>query len=252
MMDPERLLNHGATDLERRILGEAKRERPSSKQSRRMRRALFFAEFGMLAPAAKALAGIASPIVATALLAGALSGSGSMARSTSALPFQHTSSSNLPSSAVPSSAVPSSAPLQPLRTQSPPEAASVDREAPSTLRRQNASTATLSPSTLKGTNIAQEIRLLDQVRNYLRTERPDLAMSSVGRYFARFPHGALRQEAEVLRIEALARSGKPRAVAEARTFRAKHPDSPHIEKLQQLSLGGNTSSPVAPNSTIQR
>jgi hypothetical protein len=51
-------------------------------------------------------------------------------------------------------------------------------------------------------SIRDEIDLLDRARSALRRGTPDLALAVIREYFARYPGGELRAEAEVVRREA--------------------------------------------------
>ena len=78
----------------------------------------------------------------------------------------------------------------------------------------------------QGGSLSDEIAALDEVRQALNTS-PAQALAALARYHARFPQGALSQEAQVLRIEALRRAGRAgEARSLARAFLARHPSSP--------------------------
>jgi TolA-binding protein len=81
-------------------------------------------------------------------------------------------------------------------------------------------------------DVREEIRLLDHARAALLQHAPSRALERLDQYAQRFPRGALRQEATVLRIEALREQGDPaRAAALAQEFLAQHPGSPHAERV---------------------
>jgi hypothetical protein len=83
--------------------------------------------------------------------------------------------------------------------------------------------------------LRDEIKLLDRVRGALRNGEARRALSELDRYAQKFPRGDFRQEASVLRIEALQQSGQHgRATALARDFVTQHPKSPHVERVQRV------------------
>jgi len=89
-----------------------------------------------------------------------------------------------------------------------------------------------SPSARK---LALEIAALDGVKRRLAAGDSAGALNGLAAYASKFPDGALSPEADALSIEAFVASGNR---GEARTrfeaFRARHPDSPLLEKLDRL------------------
>ena len=85
-----------------------------------------------------------------------------------------------------------------------------------------------------GAPIPSEVELLKQAQAALGAD-PGRALVLVQQAAQRYPGGALAQEREMIRIQALlglGRSGQARAAAEA--FRARHPSSPHCRRLETL------------------
>jgi hypothetical protein len=73
----------------------------------------------------------------------------------------------------------------------------------------------------------EELELLQSARAALNTA-PAQALALVSRHAARFPHSALVQEREMIRIKALAALGRNAEAAQAaRDFEQKYPDSIH-------------------------
>lgn len=71
-----------------------------------------------------------------------------------------------------------------------------------------------------------ELAALDAIRSSLANHDPAGALSFVATYFRSFPRGRLHLEAEVLRIDALAKSGQAQAAKRhARGFIKQHPNS---------------------------
>jgi hypothetical protein len=116
--------------------------------------------------------------------------------------------------------------VSPARPQPPPRpvsSASIRARAP-------------DPSPLAPRPLAAEIAALDVAKRALASGDAPGAMRDLDDYDRAFAHGALLPEAQALRIEALARSGR-RAEARARldAFRAEHPDSPLLEALSLIA-----------------
>jgi hypothetical protein len=71
-----------------------------------------------------------------------------------------------------------------------------------------------------------EVAALDAVRSTLANDDPAGALSFLAAYFRTFPRGRLRYEAEVLRIDAWAKAGRPDAAKRhAQEFLKRHPNS---------------------------
>lgn len=74
--------------------------------------------------------------------------------------------------------------------------------------------------------LRDETAALDAARSRLANNDPAGALASVSAYFRSFPHGRLQPEAEVLRIDALAKAGHTAsAQRHAREFLKRHPNS---------------------------
>jgi hypothetical protein len=71
-----------------------------------------------------------------------------------------------------------------------------------------------------------ELLLVEEARRELRDE-PRRALATLDEYARAFPRGALGEEAEILRLSALAAAGSgEEAAARAAAFLAAHPHSP--------------------------
>ena len=58
----------------------------------------------------------------------------------------------------------------------------------------------------------------------------------LARYRQQYPAGQFRQEALVLRVEALELAGKPEAAqALGKRFLSDHPESPHAERVERVT-----------------
>jgi hypothetical protein len=74
--------------------------------------------------------------------------------------------------------------------------------------------------------LAAELSALDAARSSLSAGEPKAALKSLDAYARNFPRGKLSIEAEVLRIDALAKSGQTAAArSRAEAFIKRHPDS---------------------------
>jgi outer membrane protein assembly factor BamD (BamD/ComL family) len=78
----------------------------------------------------------------------------------------------------------------------------------------------------KAAPLSAELSALDSARSSLVAGDPSAALSALDAYSRKFPHGRLNLEAEVLRIDALAKSGQTVAARQrASAFIRRHPDS---------------------------
>jgi hypothetical protein len=194
-----------------------------------MRRALFLAEFAFLTAGMKAAAAtMANHFVIVALIASAVVGSGSTsstlpprdpafdAMRTPSVSRQSTSAEDRRTSAVDETPA---VPVEDLTLELD------DEQLPTAPR----------GSTRKPVDLSAEIRMLDQARTAIRANNPSQGLVLLGQYVKRYPKGSFRQEAAVLRIEALAVAGsRSQAASEAARFIANNPRSPHVEKLKRL------------------
>jgi hypothetical protein len=83
--------------------------------------------------------------------------------------------------------------------------------------------------------LAAEIALFDRVRAAVNAGESDRALGLLDDYERRFPAGAFRQEAEVVRVQALLQKGNRAAATRAgERFLAAHPTSPHAARLRAM------------------
>ena len=84
-------------------------------------------------------------------------------------------------------------------------------------------------------DLRAELEALDSVRSTLARGDFSGSLSLLDVYFQRFRHGRLHLEAEVLRIDALARSGQADvARSYAKEFLQRNPKSVHASRLQSI------------------
>lgn len=82
-------------------------------------------------------------------------------------------------------------------------------------------------------SLTRELTVLDAARAALAAGRTSAALSLLSAYSRDFPHGRLEIEAEVLRIDALASSGRGAAARKrAAAFVRRYPDSVFAERVR--------------------
>ncbi len=94
------------------------------------------------------------------------------------------------------------------------------------------SRATTSSTT---SSLQEEVAMIDSGRRALANGDPQATLDTVDAYDARFPGGALAQESEELRIEALFRTAKRQQAEKlAARFLSAHPTSPYARVIRGL------------------
>jgi len=105
------------------------------------------------------------------------------------------------------------------------------------------SQATGTNRSAKGTDLREEIRLLDLARNAIRNHQPEEALFALSAYSNRFSSGTFKQEASVLRMQALEQRGElGHASTIARQFVEKNPNSPYAQRAARLANSSAQSS----------
>jgi hypothetical protein len=85
---------------------------------------------------------------------------------------------------------------------------------------------------------AGELAAINAVRAALVAKNPQAALAQLSRYELDYPEAWFGLPAQLLRIEALAMSGRPQAARElASAFVAAHPDSLHAARLSAFAAG---------------
>jgi RNA polymerase sigma-70 factor (ECF subfamily) len=96
-----------------------------------------------------------------------------------------------------------------------------------------AARARVSPAT-PAPGLRDDLDLLDRARTALAAGDAQGALGILAAHDRTFPQSALAEEAEVLRVEALAAAGRAGAARdEARRFLARYPDSPHAGRVRK-------------------
>jgi pimeloyl-ACP methyl ester carboxylesterase len=105
-----------------------------------------------------------------------------------------------------------------------------------TRARERANVANRSRSS-NGSDLREEIRLLDLARNAVKNYKPVDALASLDTYAGRFSSGgAFRQEASILRMQALAQRGdSERASSIAKQFVESNPNSPYVRRAARIA-----------------
>jgi hypothetical protein len=105
------------------------------------------------------------------------------------------------------------------------------RPAPVRARASAPAVASAAPTS----GLGAEIEALDGVRTSLKGNDANAALSALEEYDRAFPAGTLKQEAVLLRIDALMRAGR---ADDARTlghaFLGEHPTTPHKKRVQTI------------------
>jgi TolA-binding protein len=216
-----RLLDDGGTDFEHSLLSALRDEKPSPELVARMQQGLG------LSTAATGTAAAASSVgwVKVALVGLAAVGLAGVAYV------------GLRSADSPVAVLPSVKPV-PVKVEAPvtaePKPVSVSELA--VAQAEEPAPSKPRPVASVAPDLREEIRLLDQARSAVRAGDGSQALALLAKYARRYPRGQFRQEAQVLRVEALEQSGnKQAAVALGKKFVAAHPESPHVERVERVT-----------------
>lgn len=245
MTDPRRLLEGAGTDIECNLLAADRAEMPDAAAKRRAAMALAIGTASMWPVAAAATTKAttkASVSLAKLLLIGA-AGVGALgtgyylySRST-ATPSTATAQLSAPvrdpvsPAATARAAEDTTTPTAPAEGVTPFESLERERPAEPAHRAANAPAAPSAPAA----SISSEIRMLDAARRAQASGDGAGAIRALDEYKKQYPHGVLGEESSLLRIEALAKLGNLSAArALAQKFRAAHPDSPHLRRIDSV------------------
>ena len=220
MNDPTRLVEDDGTPFERSLLSALRDERPSPDLELRMRQGL--AMVGVTTAGKVAFAGWLKVAVASAVAASVGAGVAVWERRHEKPPAAEVRAAPPPPV---SPAPPVAPPPEPASTPVQPAAEPV-----------SAPLARARPAASSTRDLSEEIRLLDEVRAAVRDAAPKRALKILATYDRRFPRGQFQQEAQVLRVEALEKSGKKQAAhALGKKFLEEHPESPHVERVESVT-----------------
>jgi len=237
------------TPLEQRLLDAAANEAPSAEQRMRVRLALGLppvaaapiapptvaAPAGRRALLVKAAGGLVVVSVAAVALFIGLGRPSNAERAPVAAPVaQQTSAAPFAPApvAVPApelSVAPSAPETTPAPSAAAPNREARDDSAPS--KRSNKPAVADS-----GADLSEQLRLIDAARSAVAAGNASAASVALSAYRTRFPRGPFGQEAAVLQIETLDLQGNhAQAAAQARSFLARHPNSPHVGVVQRIA-----------------
>lgn len=88
---------------------------------------------------------------------------------------------------------------------------------------------------VSGGAFLDDLALVERIRTQLSRGETDACLRSIDDYHARHPQGAFTQEVDVMRIEALATSGKRDAArAAGRRFLSQYPTSPYVDRVRSV------------------
>lgn len=231
---PERLRVVDATDLERRLLEAAAHEQPSPELSKRMARAIGVSPTAIGNPAdgtaarssnAASGASVGSgspsilPWIAAAVLGLAVTGVIVGTRlSTRPVREERPSSPAVPQPAVTQLTVPLE--IAP--------AAESQRDAPLTARHNQPAKT--------GSDLREQIALLDSARVAMAANADGRALETLRRYQDKYPAGSFRPEAAALKIEALVKLGRrAEARAQAERFNSDYGKGPLAERVARIA-----------------
>jgi len=231
------------TPLEQRLLDAVANEAPSAEQRQRVRLALGLPALAVsTAPAPVPVAPVGRRALLLKLGGGLVIVSAAMV----ALFFGMGRTSNADKApTVPLVTQPIASAAPPVVTAAPatpepaPSAAPPTREesAPPT-REESAPSkrASRAVAAESGADLSEQLRLIDAARSAVAAGNASAASAALSTYRTRFPRGPFGQEAAVLQIQTLDLQGNhAQAAAQARSFLARHPNSPHVSVVQRIA-----------------
>lgn len=232
---PERLRAGDATELERRLLEAAGRERPSRELSERMARSIGISVPGAggagggAAPRSAGASGSLAPWISGALVVAVVAGA-VIALRPGAPAAPRSQPAARPSDPVaPVAPTTRAAPAAPPRSTSDEAPGVEETHAPAgsppvSARRDRRSA--------QAPELAEQIALIDAARGALAAGNADRTLTLVRKYQTTYPTGAFRPEAAALRIEALVKLGRnPEARAAAEQFVATYGRGPLADRV---------------------
>jgi TolA-binding protein len=214
----KRLMDEGSTSFEQSLLSAMANERPSPELVARMQQGLGIAA----SSGAAAAGGVAGWVKLTVvgLVAAGLAGVAAV---------------ELRSAQAPAVAPPTVKPV-PVKMEAPVAAAPTPVAVTDLALQDDPTPARARPAASGTADLREEIRMLDQARAAVRAGEANEALALLAKYNRRYPRGQFRQEAQVLRVEALKESGHEEAAVKlGKKFVAQHPESPHVERVERAT-----------------
>jgi len=230
MTDPRRLIDETDDRVERMLLREARSYRASSSVHHGALTALGLVSTAVTVAKTSAAAGATWTMKAW-FVAGVLVGV-----TATGVAVLTTRTEAPPTPQAPAAVAPRSEPKLQTRAPRPesapvasPESSAPEPEAPAAptvAERPRPSSTTPAKELPPASTLTEEVAALDAAQTALQSGNPGRALRLLDAHAARFPRGRLRLEAEVVRIEALAKAGnRAAAAARARSFLARFPNS---------------------------
>lgn len=218
MTDPKRLAEGGGIAAE--LLASAREDGPSRDARRRTAAALGIG-LAVTTVSATARGGTIAKVIAAGVVVAALGGGVAIATREPPRMREPVIVPTAPAStAATASAAPAEAPVQdpdPVASEAAPVTVPARTPPATTAKKQG--------------DLAREVRSLDAVRG----ARGAAALRELDRHDREFPRGALREEAAMLRVEALSEIGEEAAARRlARTLLDKDPSGPHARRLRSI------------------
>jgi len=216
-----RLLDDGGTDFESSLLSALREEKPSPELVARMQQGL----------------GLSSAATGTAAAASSVGWLKVALVGLAAVGLAGVAITGLKSANAPAAVLPAVKPV-PVKVEAPvtPEPKPVSVSELAVAQAEEPAPSKPRPVASVAPDLREEIRLLDQARSAVRAGDGSQALALLAKYARRYPRGQFRQEAQVLRVEALEQSGnKQAAVALGKKFVAAHPESPHVERVERVT-----------------
>ncbi len=238
MSDPKRLLDGGGSEIERGLLEAGLSELPDASTKRRAAVALAIGAATTSVWPTAAYAGAKAskagmPLLLKLLAVGAV-GAGTLGTATYLITKpEPPAATAAPPQAAPRDAIKPPAPAKAPEPASPtPPEETVQAPEPKTSPEVRRSPAQSAPA---ASSISDEIRVLDEARRAIAAGDSAAAKRALEQHRQKYPKGALAEEAVLLQIESLARQGKRGAAKSlAERFRASHPNSPHLRRIESV------------------
>jgi hypothetical protein len=226
MKDPQRLLEHGASETELALLRAGALEEPSAVARQRL-----LASLGVSGALASAALAQSAGAQGSAQIAAAGAGGGALKLAAAKLGVKGLVLALGSAGVVGGVWVATQLPPRHVAERAPVHASAPD--APPAQRAEATARSFNARAERRASTLAGEIARLDQARQLLRGGDARAAARVLDQYTAEEPLGALRQEANVLRIDALWQLGDiERARRLSRAFLGAYPASPHAERVR--------------------
>lgn len=231
MTDPPRLIDDSPSELESALLQVGREYRAPANTHTKTLAALGLV--GSSALLAKSSAAASFWSLKSLIVGGAVVG----VVATSAIVVTSNSRPQEPAPALVADASSAEEPTTQAATPLPTEASAPEAEPePEPVASETATGPAPSTKTARAASITEELQAIDAARSAVAAGDGARALKLLDDHARRFPRGRLHLEAEVLRIEALARSGnRAAATTRARAFVKRHPNSVFTPRVRRIA-----------------